>query len=177
MSNRTPTKYFFYYRSFYKKSAALLLVLSTLLLSSCGDQEPSYPLMDGGTLQFSELKGKTVFINYWAEWCGPCREEMPELNQLQQEMGDQVQVLAVNFDGVTGKILEQQAEEIGIQFPILLTNPRQQFNVKSSGVLPETIVIDAQGVFQKILLGAQSIATLKATMIEVNQIQDENRVD
>jgi thiol-disulfide isomerase/thioredoxin len=145
-------------------SLALLLSLS---LAGCSDGEPRYALADGKELKFSDLQGRIVLINYWAEWCKPCRKEIPELNALQQQYGDQVQVLGVNFDGIQGDALIKQTNNLGIEFPILTTDPRAQFSVEASGVLPETLVIDPQGVFEKVLLGPQTLEQLQ-TIIKAN---------
>lgn len=148
-----------------------LLLLGFLLLglslTSCGNSEPTYSLMDGNKLRFSELKGRVVFINYWAEWCKPCRIEMPELNTLQEIQHDNVQVLAVNYDGITGDQLKAQAKAMGINFPVLTRDPRQQFGIAPSGVLPETLVIDPQGVFHKVLLGPQTVESLLTVVKEL----------
>lgn len=149
------------------RSSSFTLVLSILALlplASCSDGEPHYTLADGGTLKFSELKGRVVFINYWAEWCKPCRKEIPELNALQKKYSDQVQVLGVNFDGAIGDELIKQSTAIGIEFPLLTTDPRHQFSVKPSGVLPETLIIDRQGIFQKVLLGPQTLEQLQTIL-------------
>ena len=143
------------------------LLLLSLSLTSCGRHETTYSLTDGTKLQFSELKGRVVFINYWAEWCKPCRTEMPELNTFQKEWHDRAQVLAVNYDSVTGDQLIAQAKAMGINFPVLTTDPRQQFGVTPSGALPETLVIDTQGVYQKVLLGPQTVESLLAVIHEL----------
>lgn len=141
---------------------AWLTLLLSLSLAGCGDGEPRYALADGKTLKFSDLQGRIVLINYWAEWCKPCRKEIPELNTLQQQYGDQVQVLGVNFDGIQGDALIKQTNNLGIEFPILTTDPRHQFSVEASGVLPETLVINHQGVYEKVLLGPQTLEQLQA---------------
>jgi len=53
------------------------------------------------------LKGRWVLINYWAEWCKPCLEEIPELNTFAEAHSEQVSVLGVNYDGVEGEALAQ----------------------------------------------------------------------
>ncbi len=149
------------------------LLAAALLLSllGCSDSQPSYPLMGGGIMRFDELQGKVVLVNYWATWCKPCREEIPELNAFQQSHGDQVQLLAVNFDGVTGELLEQQAQSLGIAFPVLAADPRQQFAVKASGALPETLVIDRAGNFRQVLLGPQNGEKLSALLQQLDSNQ------
>lgn len=137
-----------------------LVLLVSMFVLGCAPKEPSYPLLDGGEIRFSELQGKVVFINYWAEWCTPCRIEVPELNALQKAFPDQVRVLGVNFDGVVGEELQQQASKMGIEFSLLVEDPRELFAIAPSGVLPETLVIDRRGEFQQVLLGPQSLETL-----------------
>lgn len=147
------------------------LLAATLLLSllGCTDGQPGYTLTDGSKLHFDDLHGKVVLINYWAVWCKPCREEIPELNAFQQTHGDQVQLLAVNFDGVVGDTLKQQANELGIKFPVLTSDPRQQFAVKASGVLPETLVIDREGNFRQVLLGPQNEEKLTSVLKQLSE--------
>jgi thiol-disulfide isomerase/thioredoxin len=154
------------------KIVSLLFGCSLLLLSACGDREPTYPLLNGGEIRFSELQGKVVFINYWAEWCKPCRTEMPELNEFQKILGEKVHVLAVNFDGTQGDQLAQQAKAIGIEFSILTEDPRSQFGVMPSGALPETLVIDQRGQFQKVLLGPQTVSGLKQIVTSLTNDMD-----
>ncbi len=138
----------------------------TALLWGCSAEQPEktaadYQLLSGESIRFSDYAGKVVFINYWAEWCSPCREEIPDLNALHSDFAGQVLVLGVNFDGVIGSELQQQAEQLGIEFPLLLDDPREAFGVAASGVLPETLVIDRRGQFQQVLMGPQSLETLQ----------------
>lgn len=145
-------------------NAISLAVLLALLVGTmaCAPEQPretSYSLLGGGEIKFSEETGKLILINYWAEWCTPCRKEIPELNAFQEEFPEQVLVLGVNFDGVVGEELEAQVKKMGISFAQLIQDPRQTFAVSPSGVLPETLVIDRRGEFQKVLLGPQTLDT------------------
>lgn len=152
-----------------KHSARLLLTILLLLAAiGCSDREKGYALLDGGRIDFDQLHGKVVLINYWAEWCKPCREEIPELNAFQRSHSDRVQLLAVNYDGVTGEALQQQAAALAIDFPVLLDDPRRQFGVKPSGVLPETLVIDAAGNYRQVLLGPQTEEKLAALLEQLS---------
>ena len=65
-------------------------------------------------------------INYWAIWCKPCREEIPELNQLNQI--ENVVVLGVNFDGKVGEALLSDADALGIGFDII-DDPAMDLNL------------------------------------------------
>ena len=64
--------------------------------------------------------------------------------------------------------LKQQAAALGIDFPVLLDDPRQHFNVKPSGVLPETLVIDADGNYRQVLLGPQTEEKLAALLKQLS---------
>ena len=91
-------------------------------ISGCSS-EPRYRLVDGDALRLSELHGAWVVINYWAEWCAPCREEIPELNELvaiAEEQGAEFQVYGVNYDRLQGSDLTEVMERMQIEFPILI---------------------------------------------------------
>ena len=127
-----------------------------LFCAACADREPSLQGLDGTNTRLSQLEGKLVLINYWAEWCKPCRQEIPELNAFAANNPDRVALYGVNFDGIVGEELKQQASNMGIGFPVLAADPRGYFDIAPSGVLPETLVIDQRGEVQQVLLGPQS---------------------
>ena len=148
-----------------KCSGKLYLVF--LLVAACTPTESVYRQLNGPPLRFSDLQGTVILINYWAVWCKPCREEIPVLNRLQKNYPDQVKVLAVNFDRVTGEKLQIHAQKLGIEFSILLDDPRERFAIKPSGVLPETLVINKKGKLSRVLLGPQTENNLKSILIEL----------
>ncbi len=102
-----------------------------------------------------------MLINYWAEWCAPCREEIPELNRLHEDSADgQLVVLGVNFDGLSGEALSDLVERMDIGFPVLLDDPRARWQQPMPGVLPSTLVIDPEGKLRTVLVGPQTFETL-----------------
>ncbi|MEH6542631.1 MAG: TlpA disulfide reductase family protein [Porticoccaceae bacterium] len=137
------------------------------LVSACSQAPRTALVIDGDGLPWEQLRGKVVFINYWAEWCKPCREEIPELNQFARTHSDQVVVLSVNFDGASGETLRAQIKMLGIEFPTLSQDPRIELGVQASGALPETIVLDREGKVFKVLLGPQTEESLKAVLVEL----------
>lgn len=141
-----------------------ILLLSCLLLAACSGNEPGFSLLDGGIAHFKKSE-KLVLINYWAEWCSPCREEIPEFNKFARENADSVLVYAVNFDGIEGDDLRRQVADMGIEFHVLLQDPRLLWSVEFSGVLPETLVIDQEGKFQQRLIGPQKMSDLEALLL------------
>ena len=93
----------------------IMAVISSLLaalLMGCEKQTSALP-----------AQGHWRVVNYWAIWCGPCREEIPELNRLHDGTG--LVVFAVNYDGKQGEALTSQAAAMGIDFTILTQDPGQ----------------------------------------------------
>jgi thiol-disulfide isomerase/thioredoxin len=104
------------------------------------------------------------FINYWAIWCKPCIEEIPEFNELATELKGKAQVFAVNFDGIKGQQLQNQAQKIGIAFTVLEQDPAQTMGHPIPSVLPSTYVYSPEGKLHKTLIGPQTLESLKAAM-------------
>ena len=104
-------------------------------------------------------------LNYWAEWCAPCREEIPELNELRQQgsqRGVEIRVLGVNYDGLEGADLNAVMQRMEIEFPVLVDDPREYFRIGRAEVLPMTVVIDPKGTVQAVLVGPQTAVSLLA---------------
>lgn len=136
-----------------------------VVLGGCSN-EPSYRLADGDAISLSELHGDWVVINYWAEWCAPCREEIPELNELRAvaaEQGAVFQVFGVNYDGLQGDDLAGVMERMQIDFPVMVDDPRVALGVPRAAVLPMTVVINPQGEVQKVLSGPQTAHSILAS--------------
>lgn len=117
---------------------------------------------DRERFSLEEYQGRWLFINYWAEWCKPCAEEIPELNQLADQFSGTVAVLGVNFDQVQGELLQQQASKLGIQFELAKTDPAPVLAVKRPTVLPTTLVFSPQGQLHRTLIGPQTVDMLAA---------------
>ena len=152
------------------KNSMAKIVLLCLVLAGCSSDLSDSPvsLVGGDSHSFKNDQGKYTLINYWAIWCTPCREEIPELNKLAEEYADQLTVLAVNFDGEQGEELLAQVEKLGIEFPSLQSDPRAIWSLKPVSVLPETLVIDSEGVLLHRLIGPQTLESLVGIVIPAN---------
>ena len=103
-------------------------------------------LADGTSVSFSLWEGRPIVLNYWAEWCAPCRLEIPELNVLHREgLTTGPVVLGVNYDGITGKELTQLSEKMNIEFPVLAVDPIGRWDYQPPTVLPATVIIGSEG--------------------------------
>ena len=140
-----------------------LLITSLFLLGCSSDTATDFALLDGGSVNLQSPQ-KLVLINYWAVWCAPCRKEIPEFNQLLKDHGDQVSIYAVNFDGSQGELLRTEINKLGIEFPSLLADPRGIWGLEPVQVLPETLVVSAEGKLLQRLIGPQTLETLKGLL-------------
>jgi len=128
------------------------------LLAGCGKPERA------GDPGGEDWSGRWVVINYWAEWCAPCRVEIPELNRLAREHGAEVAVLGVNYDGLTGERLRSLAEEMGIEFRLLEEDPRERWGEPQPSVLPSTLIVDPDGELVDVLVGPQDFETFSRVL-------------
>ncbi len=126
-----------------------------------GCQDATIEVDDGGVFEERDWRGRWTLVNYWAEWCGPCRDEIPELNEI-QKMGAElsVSVVGVNYDGVTGQALASLIETMGINFPVLLEDPRVRWELATPSILPTTLLINPNGELVTILIGPQTVESL-----------------
>jgi len=111
-------------------------------------------LVDKG-VRLSDFRGKVVFLNFWATWCKPCREEMPSMEVLYKNFErDGLVVLAISIDRVTTKKdIPPFVKSLNLTFPILIDSWGQtDKRYKLMGV-PETYIIDQQGVLREKVIG------------------------
>lgn len=152
----------------WKYPVLLALTVSVMLLNGCSETTesaapgPAFGLSGGGELHWEDYRGQWVLVNYWAEWCRPCLEEIPELNDVDAIEG--VTVMAVNFDGITGTELEELGERMGIAFTMLTDDPAPALGWTLPGALPATFVVNPQGELTETLLGPQTEEELLALM-------------
>ncbi|WP_227519858.1 TlpA family protein disulfide reductase [Mangrovitalea sediminis] len=128
-------------------------LLLAFFLSGCS-RSVSLTDADGRTIDWQSLRGQWVVVNYWAQWCGPCHREVPELNRLDED--PQVTVLGVNYDNKQGAALKRAIEDMGIHYRVLAVNPGEQLGWKIPLSLPATYLIDPQGKLEEARFGVQT---------------------
>jgi len=101
--------------------------------------------MDGPNLRLQEQRGRVVLINFWATWCGPCRQEMPHLSRLYDKYrGAGFVLLGVNVDD-DAKRGADLATKMGLKFPVLLDTDKTVSRLYDLGTMPSSVLIDRDG--------------------------------
>lgn len=135
----------------------LVVIAGTLSASNTllGKTAPDFTLRsnEGDNKKLSELRGKVVLLNFWATWCGPCRQEMPKLSEL-NELHDEYdfELLGINIDEDKNKAL-RVAKKLSVNFPILFDETKQVSKEYSIDAMPMTILIDRDGTVRYIHRG------------------------
>jgi peroxiredoxin len=101
--------------------------------------------MSGPNMRLAEQRGRVVMVNFWATWCGPCRQEMPQLDRLYQKYKSSGFVLlGVNVDDDTHKAADV-AGKLGVTFPVLLDTDKAVSKLYDLSTMPSTVLIDRDG--------------------------------
>ena len=112
--------------------------------------------VDGGKWRLAEHRGQVVLINYWATWCGPCREELPGLTQVARDAGPNgLAVVGISMD--TGPDVPTRVQQFVAQYrvpyPVAFPEPMLHSGARDMGI-PTTLLIDRQGRLVKTYYGA-----------------------
>ncbi len=121
-----------------------------------GQPAPEFelPLLSGEIVRLSDYKGKVVFLNIWATWCAPCREEMPSMEKLYRELkDDDFEILAVSVDDKGAGVVAPFAKKYNLTFPILLDQDGKTGRLYNTTGVPETFIIDKNGVIISKVIG------------------------
>ncbi len=128
----------------------LVTVLAATSLASSGlegQAAPDFALKSstGENLRLSEFRGDVVMINFWATWCGPCRQEMPLLDELYaryERVG--FNLLGVNIDDDSRRAM-QMIDELGVDFPVLFDARKEVSKLYEVNAMPVTVLVDREG--------------------------------
>lgn len=151
-----------------RKALALFFFIMVTLITSCGPSDeqsrvmaikdqpaPDFMLTDlrGGEWQLSDLRGKLVFINFWATWCPPCIQELPSMNALNKRMdAASFQMLTILYND-RPELGQSMVNKSGYTFPVLIdpdSSVGKQYGL--TGV-PETFIVDPQGILREKFIG------------------------
>jgi len=140
-----------------------IIVVISLLISGCGQQEPTVEDIHGRTFNLSQYH-KWIVVNYWAQWCHHCRQEVQQLNALYRQHSRKVLVLGVNFEGKSASKLRPIANQLNIQYPVIRQFPIDHYDVTHISGIPMTFIINPKGRMVNQLSGSITKAKLEQIM-------------
>lgn len=134
-----------------------------------GNLAPDFELknVEGNSIKLSSLKGKKVILNFWATWCPPCRQEMPDMAKFYVDQKDKgIEILAVDLTNT-----EKSREDVtnfmranSITFPVVLDENGKVSQLYNVASIPASFIIDSQGVIQRKLVGPMTYNSMKSML-------------
>ncbi|PJB96160.1 MAG: TlpA family protein disulfide reductase [Nitrospirae bacterium CG_4_9_14_0_8_um_filter_70_14] len=110
--------------------------------------------LDGHPVSLAALKGKVVIIDFWATWCPPCREAIPDLIDLKKQYGGQgLEVVGISLDDNAERILPRFVHDFGINYPVVIGS--EEVAAAFGGILglPTTFIVDRAGMVRSHFMG------------------------
>ncbi|WHZ23325.1 MAG: TlpA disulfide reductase family protein [Nitrospira sp.] len=101
--------------------------------------------LDGRSVQLADLRGKVVLVNFWATWCGPCKEEMPAFERLRQRLDPERFALVTITTDMQRDGIKHFLANLNVQLPVLFDEDQDVSRAYLVRALPTTVLIDRQG--------------------------------
>ena len=117
--------------------------------------------LDGERITTADLRGKVVLVNFWATWCGPCREEIPYLVGLTERYPDHLVVIGVSEDEGSADRVRDFARQYSVNYPIVMSTPEIKHQFPGVFALPTSFVVDPEGRIVQTHVGLISPAVLE----------------
>lgn len=133
-----------------------------------GESAPNFQLqdMDGRFVKLSDLRGKVVMLNFWATWCGPCRVEMPAMEELYRMFSRKdFEILAVSTDAQGVSVTRPFQKQNRLTFPILHDSDYRVGLTYGARSLPMTFMVDRQGIVRHHIFGARDWSAPEAQQL------------
>jgi thiol-disulfide isomerase/thioredoxin len=136
--------------------------------------ETSLKTIDGKPFKLSDLKGKVLVIDLWATWCGPCRSEVPELVQIQNEYGPKgVEVIGLDIDpdnpDETPEAVKAFAKEFKINYKVAFAEAELARSLMRGGNIPQSLVVGRDGKVIVQFTGFNAQSTPKRMRAAIDQ--------
>ena len=158
-----------------------LIVALTMLSASAafagvgkGQHAPDFalPSLKGNKIALSSLKGKVVLVDFWAQWCEPCKKELPQLDRLAKEYaGKGVVIVAVNIDKQRDNA-ERMVKQLGLSLDVLLDPAGSVASSYDLPKMPTSFVVDKKGIVRYInegFDGPQDVARFKQELDDLTK--------
>lgn len=120
----------------------------------------TFPDINGKEVSLSDHRGKVVLVNVWATWCPPCRQEMPSMQSLYEKFkGENFEILAVSIDSEGREAVAPFMRKMNLTFPALLDPGETIRSLYGITGVPESFIIDKQGILVEKIIGPINWAT------------------
>ena len=158
------------------RSVWRLFLLLLLLVMGCGVSAKTVDFeltgLQGKSHKLSDYRGKWVVVNYWATWCPPCLEEMPELEMFHNNHKDKdAVVLGVNLEAIDSSLLRGFVEDQFISYPVLLKQPALDTELGRVPGLPTTFLVTPEGRLAARRVGPVTAAELEGMIAEYEKME------
>ncbi len=149
----------------------MLAVVSVSHAAAIGDQAPGFtlPTLSGETVSLDALKGNALLLNFWASWCTPCQEELPEIQKFHQKYQDRgFSVVGINIDKKEGKAAKF-SQRFGLTFPVALDPESATIREYKGRSMPISYLVDRNGVIRQVFFGfnPKKLPGMEAAIVEV----------
>lgn len=145
------------------------LITTTCFGASVGNPAPEITrhTREGTPLNIGKLQGQVVLVNFWASWCEPCRNELPELEKLYREQKDkQFTIVGINIDK-RPENADKFIKEFNLSYPIILDPEAEVIKQFQAKAMPTSYLIDRAGVIKKVFYGysAKKLPAMKNDIV------------
>jgi thiol-disulfide isomerase/thioredoxin len=127
------------------RSLILVLALLVALPAIAEKVDFTLPDLEGNPVSLSDFRGKWVIVNYWATWCPPCLEEIPDLVGLYEDNRDTIVVLGIDYEEVNMEYLKEFVESHMMSYPVMQTEPQPITALGPVTGLPTSYIISPEG--------------------------------
>ncbi|MGB9552827.1 MAG: TlpA family protein disulfide reductase [bacterium] len=128
-----------------------------------GNKAPDFEAITiaGEKVSLSSLEGKPVILNFWATWCPPCREEIPELNKFYEKYKDRVIMFGIEIGEPKAEV-EEFLKDQNILYPVILDSEQKSSisDLYRISLVPTTFIVDKQGKILNVILGSTTFESL-----------------
>jgi len=132
--------------------------------ASVGQAAPDFALTDlrGKTVRLADFKGKIVLLDFWATWCKPCREEIPDFVELQKQYAEKgFTLLGISLDEEGAAVVKPFAEQFGINYPVVIGNTQVTAAYGGIQALPTAFLIGRDGRILRTFVGDRARSDLE----------------